>query len=252
MIDFSALVQTVQEAVALGLGEGAEIVARGARQKAPVRRIFSNRGPVIGTKTASEIEESRDIRASLGLSVEGSRDNPSPRIVRSRIPPRRWMDRRLSQANQLLADRDAVMARRLSGFGKAGSPRRLQQFHANQKAWRTALSARGAYEVRTRRAVGRFGGHRTIGGTLRASITAEPVTRSGGKSVAWVIASAEYAKYMEFGTVHAAAHPFLRPAAEESRQKVAAIVGDQVRAAISQARLGKFEIEIVIPIGVQV
>jgi HK97 gp10 family phage protein len=80
---------------------------------------------------------------------------------------------------------------------------------------------------------------------------AEPVTRSGGKSVAWVIATAPYAKYQEFGTAHNAAHPFLRPAAEESRDKVANIVGAKVASA-SRTRLGKYEIEVVVPIGVLV
>ena len=246
MIDFSPLVSAVQEAVALGLGQGAEVIAKGARAKAPVRQIFSNRGPQIGSKTAAEIEENKGIRASLGLSVEGSRNNPNPRIVRGRVPPRRWKDRRLNRAAQLLADREAVMARYWSGRSSSG-PSRLRAFHAAQVPWRTALSARGAYEVRTRRAVGMFGGHRTIGGTLRASIEAEPVTRQGGKSIAWVIASAYYAKYMEFGTAHNAAYPFLRPAAEESRDRVADLIGVQIAQA-SRTRLGTFEIEVVVPI----
>lgn len=251
MIDFRPVIEAVHEAVAVGLGEGAEIVAQSARAKAPVRRIFSNRGPVVGLKTATEMESNKSIRASLGMSVEGSRDNPMPTIVRGRVPPRRWKDRRLSQADKLLADRTKVMDRYQSGQGNRGSPRRLQQFHEAQQGWRTALSARGAYEVKTRRAVGMFGGHRSIGGTLRASIMAEPVTRLGGKSVAWVIATAPYAKYQEFGTVHNPAHPFLRPAAEESRDKVANIVGIRVASA-SRTRLGKYEIEVVVPIGVLV
>jgi len=251
MIDFSLLQNAIHEAVSLGLGEGAEIVAKAARAKAPVRRIFSNRGPEIGLKTAGEMEADKDVRASLGLSVEGSRNNPAPTIVRGRVPPRRWSDRRLAQADKLLADRDAVMARYWSGKdpASASNPSRLKAFHAAQIPWRTALSARGAYEVRTRRAVGRFGGHRTIGGTLRDSIRAELPTRRGGKSTAWVIATAPYAKYMEYGTVHAAAHPFLRPAAAESQQKVANVVGEWVRyAATSRASAGKYEIEVVVPI----
>lgn len=249
MIDFRPLIEAVQEAVAFGLGNGAQIVVKVAQAKAPVRRIFSNRGPRIGTKTAGEMEADKSIRAALGLSVEGSRVNPAPSIVRGRMPPRRWKDRRLSQADKLLADRDAVMARYWSGVNpaSASNPSRLKAFHAAQIPWRTALSARGAYEVRTRRAVGMFGGHRTIGGTLRASISAEVVTRQGGKSVVWVIASAPYAKYMEFGTVHAAAHPFLRPAVEESRDAVARAVGDAVAAA-SRTSLGRYEIEVVVAI----
>lgn len=247
MIDFRALVDAVNEAVAIGLGEGAETVARAARAKAPVRRVFSNRGPVTRAKTAAEMEAGKSIRAALGLSVEGSRANPSPRVVVASRAPRRWHDRRLSQAGQLLADRDAVVARMQSGRDPR-TPRRLREFHAAQVPWRTALSARGGYEVRTRRAVGTFdSGRRTIGGTLRASITAEVPIRQGGRSVAWVIASAPYAKFQEFGTRHNAAQPFLRPAAEESRSQVADLIGARVAQA-SRTRLGKYEIEVVVPI----
>lgn len=248
MIDFAPLIQMVREAVVLGLGEGAEIVAASARRKAPVRQIFSNRGPEIRTKTASEMEADRSMRAALGLSVEGSLDNPMPTIITgNRLPPRRWKDRRLSRADQLLADREAVVARMVSGQSPR-TPARLRAFHAAQTPWRTALSARGAYEVKTRRAVARFGGHRTIGGYLRESITAEPVTRTGGMSVAWVIALAEYAKYQEFGTAHHAAHPFLRPAAMESQTKVVEAISRQISSTISRTRLGRFEIEIMVAV----
>ena len=232
MINFGPLIDAVQEAVSVGLGEGAEIVAVRARQKAPVRRIFSNRGPKVGLKSALEMESDRSVRKSLGLSVEGSRDNPNPKIVRGRIPPRRWHDRRLSRADELLADRNAAMAQTASG----------------KTPWRTALSARGAYEVKTRRAVGRFGGHLTIGGYLRESISAEPVTRVGGQSVAWVIAAADYAKYQEYGTAHNPAHPFLRPAAMESQNEVADAVGHQISSVISRTNLGSYEIEFTVAI----
>lgn len=248
MIDFAPLIAAVQEGVAIGLGHGAEIVARSARAKAPVRQIFSNRGPVKRTKTAAEMDEDRSIRAALGLSVEGSRDNPLPSIITGdRIPPRRWKDRRLSRADQLLNDRQAVMARMLSGKNPR-TPERLRQFHASQVPWRTALSKRGAYEVKTRRAVGRFGGHLTIGGALRESIVTVPVIRTGGRSIAWVIALAEYAKYQEFGTAHNAAHPFLRPAAMESQQKAVEAISRGINAAIARSNLGRFEIEIVVAI----
>jgi HK97 gp10 family phage protein len=226
MIDFSLLKNAVQEAVGLGLGESAEIVATLARQKAPVRRIFDDAMSRPRSKTADEMEADRSIRKSLGLSVEGSRSNPNPQIIREggRIPPKRWKERRLSQAAEAYAARES-----------GGTSR---------------LTARGAYEVKTRRAVGMYAGHRTIGGQLRESITAEAVTRRGGRSVAWVIASADYAKYQEYGTAHNRAHPFLRPAAEESRSRVATTIGDWVGyAATSRASAGKVEIEVVIPIG---
>lgn len=94
----------------------------------------------------------------------------------------------------------------------------------------------------------RFGGHRTIGGGLRESIVATPVTREGGRSVAWVIAMAEYAKFQEFGTVHNPAHPFLRPAAMESQREVVEAIGHQISTAIARTRLGRYEIEIMVKV----
>lgn len=235
MIDFEALAQAVFDNAVKALGEGAILVEERAQHLAPVRHIFTGDRHTIRYKKASEIEADRGLRAQLGLSVEGSIDNPRPRTVRTKSPLRRtdptnrwagtygsrpapkWRERRLATARQHLADYQSEMAAR-----KAGA--------VPQK---TVLDRRGAYEVKTALAAN-FGknprsarslrwGHAYVGGRLRGSIRALLPESSGDTAEAWVIAGGEeapYAKYMEFGTRHAAAHPFLRPALAESRQEI--------------------------------
>ena len=71
----------------------------------------------------------------------------------------------------------------------------------------------------------------TVGGRLRGEIFVQPAKLSGSKAEAWVISPTPYAKYMEFGTRHNRAHPYLRPALEESRGDIVAAV----RAGIARA-----------------
>jgi HK97 gp10 family phage protein len=207
-------------------------------------------------QVASEIEADRAIRAQLGLSVEGSLDNPRPRTIRVKSPLRRtdpgnrwagtygsrpapkWRERRLATARQHLAEYQSEMAAR-----KAGA---VPQ--------RTTLDRRGAYEVKTalasssrmnpRSARSLRWGHAYVGGRLRNSIHAVGPKDSGSHAEAWVIAGGEeapYAKYQEFGTRHHAAQPFLRPAAAESRSEVVS----RIAAAVGEAaRTGSFQTDI--------
>jgi HK97 gp10 family phage protein len=243
MIDFEAMALAIFERAVTALGAGANIVETQAKHMAPVRHIFAGDRYTIRAKKASEIEADRTIRAQLGLSIEGSLDNPRPKTVRTKSslrysdptnrwagtygkrPAPQWRERRLAAAAQHLSDYTAEMAARKGG----------------EMPQMTVLDKRGAYEVKRALAGGggrsarslRWG-HAYVGGNLRNSIHALPATTSGGVAEVWVLAGGEeapYAKYMEFGTRHAAAHPFLRPALAESK---AEIVG-RIAAAIKEA-----------------
>jgi HK97 gp10 family phage protein len=48
-------------------------------------------------------------------------------------------------------------------------------------------------------------------GRLRASITASPVQRLGGRLFIWIGTNVEYAPFVEYGTRFMAAQPYLRP-----------------------------------------
>ena len=224
---FEEIRQAVFEGAVAGLGLGAKHVAELARQKAPVRRIFADGGYNIRFKSIDEIMGDRSIRAQLGLGPERSRGPYRARTTFGRHPPVHWRERRMSAAQGLLENYDAEMVRRKD-------PGYLPE--------KTMLTSRGAYEVRSERAVASSFQHRNIGGRLRGSISSSPPSVSGSRAEAWVTASAPYAKYMEFGTRHNAAHPFLRPAAEEARSDVVRQVAEAVNQAIKSGTTAEIEI----------
>lgn len=224
MIDLAGLLETIYLAAVGGLEDGAEIVSRRAKTLAPVRHIFAETKYHIRFKTAEEMEADRGIRASLGLSVEGSIHNPSPRIIHGERPPVHWRSRRLAAAQQL-----------------------LDAYDNDEDAGRLNLDRRGAHEVRSKRAQFTTFEHAHIGGRLRGEIRVVRPMVNGRRAEAWVISPTRYAKYMEFGTVHNAAHPYLRPAAEESLPGVVASVGAAVAKA-SRTGAGRVELEIVVRI----
>jgi len=61
-------------------------------------------------------------------------------------------------------------------------------------------------------------------GNLRASINKPPATPSGVE----VISPAEYSVYQEMGTYKMAAHPYMRPALDESSDQIQEILGHSV------------------------
>ena len=99
------------------------------------------------------------------------------------------------------------------------------------------LSRRGRYEVRTMRAFHEG----DVGGRLRDEIYATDAMVEGNRVSVRVISPTPYAKYQEFGTRHNAAHPFLRPALEESRANVvgqiSAAIGRGIRAPIGRTNV---------------
>ncbi len=67
-------------------------------------------------------------------------------------------------------------------------------------------------------------------GKLRASIT--PVIQSWAK--AFVGTNTHYAPYVEYGTKHAAAQPFLEPAFLEGKKQASKVFGKAIRRAIAR------------------
>ena len=234
MISFEELGQAILEAATEALGEGANIVALRAKSLAPVRKIFSDGGSSIRFKMVSEIEESRGardnaFRAGSPPTVVQPEDPTTARTITGKRPPVHWRERRLGAASRLLVAYEAEMQARRRGY----------------PAMKTMLTRRGASEVRTKRAVFATFQHLNVGGRLRGEIHATAPTLAGSRAEAWVISPTRYAKYQEFGTRHNAAHPFLRPAAAESRAEVVSRIAAAVTGA-ARTGSGKMEIEIVV------
>lgn len=95
------------------------------------------------------------------------------------------------------------------------------------------LTSRGRYELRSGRAVFRSASGSTLGGRLRGEIHTVHAESGGTRWVARVVSPTPYAKYVEFGTRHNRAQPYLRPALEQVRESFRA----RCRAAV--ARIGR-------------
>jgi HK97 gp10 family phage protein len=84
------------------------------------------------------------------------------------------------------------------------------------------LSARGRWEVlhaQARNSITTHAGQQIVGGSLRKSIKVGELYSRGSYIHISVAAEIYYAKYVEFGTRHAAGQPFLRPALAKVREQ---------------------------------
>lgn len=226
-MDAEALKQAIFRGAVAGMQLAANDIAARARRYAPVRNIFAGAEfeYKIRYKTASEIEHDRVLRASLNLGPE--RKGEAKTVLGRMMPQGRaktyrpnpyWKLRRLSVAGADLEDYPEVFTRRgryevrqalIGNYAKTMSGMR-----------RTARSSRW--------------GHSYVGGNLRKSIQVQPVDIDDMTAEQWIVAGgteAPYAKYQEFGTRHNAAHPFLRPALEETKGEIVRLVADAVRQA---------------------
>jgi HK97 gp10 family phage protein len=231
VIDFEAIAQQIFDAAVGALGEGALIVEGRAKARARVRNLFGIEDEDVPNKYIGDIEALREARGGEIGRDERMVIGKAPTPLRAggfRSNQRRnWRYRRLAMAERRLIDYQA-------GIDDAPT-----------------LDRRGASEVKTKRAlfvgstkVGKGIGS-SIGGRLRGEIYAKAPSVSGLQAESWVISPTPYAKYMEFGTRHNRAFPFLRPAADESREEVVSRIAAAVREA-SRMNASSTDIEIVV------
>lgn len=99
----------------------------------------------------------------------------------------------------------------------------------------SSLSRRGRYEL----ASGRSIHEGKLGGRLRSEIHGEKAKIEGNRIRGRVVSPTPYAKYMEFGTRHNAAHSYLRPAAHESVGEIQTDIARSVAHAARAAARGR-------------
>lgn len=219
------------KAAVAALEQGAALVEARAKARAPVRNIFGMEY-TFRIKTASEMKASRvttggEVGTATWQQTWKAGDAPQGKLAS--MMPRKWRQRRMATLERLLVAYDAEMMSRRRGYAPI----------------KTVLSRRGASEVRTKRAAFTTFEHAGIGGRLRGEIKSLPPTVTGERAEAWVISPTPYAKYQEYGTRHNRAHPYLRPAAEESRSEVIRAIAEAVKGA-SRTGGSSTEIEIVV------
>lgn len=238
----------IEEAVTSAASQTTEM----AREAAPVRRIFRGSGRRrVRFLSGRELAHERATRRKLGLAFSGPigveketrpnrrlyglpiRKNPlnlfSPQFSKAgqarithalRMNPRgpttyEELQSSLQDTVKAGTFRGVVSGRRLAG----GSPVEAELTAA---ARADLKSGRGIHEHVETRAGRRVVTKRTFGGALRDSVRQGPTVVRGSITKASVIAGNEeayYAKYVEFGTRHAAGQPFLRPALAKMRQE---------------------------------
>lgn len=169
----------IREAVNITALEATEL----AKDRAPVRKVFRGSVGRAGLQTDTEAKAEAHLRKQVGLAAGPVRTQRSPG---SKV--------------------HSVMAYRALSRGKlifAPAP----------------LTTRGRYELRSGRSVFRSsGGKTTLGGRLKGEIHAIPAEGEGPRWVARVVSPTPYAKYVEFGTRHNRAQPYLRPTLEQVRE----------------------------------
>jgi len=228
MLDFDGMTRAILEGAMAGLGRGAKLVETRAKARAPVRNIFGN-AYTFRPKSASEFTS--DLRHLPTKTIEDMMGGDIGHFGTRWRGPRNLTKQGLAQWKERTEE---------------AAQDHLARYEAGDD---TPLTRQGAYEVRTMRA--RFhsvreGGEVTVGGRLRGEIFATRVTRTGnGLAEVMVISPTPYAKYMEFGTRHNRAHPYLRPALEESRGDVVAQIASAVAEA-SKKGLGSVQLEIAV------
>ena len=185
--------------------ETAHLIAEDARERAPVRKVFQGSRGHASLQSHEEVAAEAAIRSRLGLAPGPVRTQRTPASRVHRFGPRR-----------LLAS--PAFDPRVSRFrGESG------RFEANSGQARSRLvfdtptTRRGRYELKTGRANIFVNGQAFVGGRLRREITAG-AAEGGPVYVAQVRSPTPYAKYVEFGTRHNRAQPYLRPAIAAQRE----------------------------------
>jgi HK97 gp10 family phage protein len=183
--------------------------------------------------------EAAVFRAAPGLLTQAARYVAA--VAQSKAPVRKIFggDTRIIRTKSI-EDAQTISNRVVVGhtirYPHQISQRRLvEQGPPGEVVGQDLLDRRGRYEVASGRADYRARGRaRQVGGRLKGEIRATPARVEGRLVVAEVISPTPYAKFQEFGTRHNPAHPFLRPAAAESRP----VVASEVRAGLLEAARG--------------
>lgn len=235
-VDFNLIYGRLVQAIVRGVNTTVIRAHATAQRKAPVRKVFMVRhtryGREVGGHRVLQTLTPEQLRAELPAFMRAF-PPPTPTTrsqilatrqgVRTTLVPHRPNTWANSQSRRNVSLEGGFLEE-VENTALTGRPIR-GQYHLRPEDERD-LSVRGQSELRTGRAV--FKGK--LGGALRASVKYEVAheadqpqfkasVRAGGMvhdghghSV-----HVDYAKYVEFGTRHAPAQPFLRPALAEAR-----------------------------------
>jgi HK97 gp10 family phage protein len=242
VLNVARILQLVEAAEEDALEEVAAAVVADARARAPIRKVFKE-AKGFRRKFRPLTSKERHLAIKRAQAYQGYNDFQRRRSVaylrsyaRAEVP-RRGSLNALAQSRTLRNLGTERAVRLQGGDSRVFRPRvdasRVRSGYVSPSL-RPLLTARGAYEVRSGRAIHRevlaSGSVRIqIGGKLKASIESEGVISTGEGAVATVTAGVRYAKFVEFPTTHNAAQPFLLPALHDNRTRLKRVLAQQLR-----------------------
>lgn len=248
-LDIKGIMAAIHAGGQDALEETGERIAAEAKRRAPIRKVFKE-AKGYRRKFRPISDEERNIAMALSkqyyASSGGTPDERAFKLRRSLAHLRYYARAEIPRRGSANSVGRSMKARQLGtikegrfqGNGSAVKIRGTRGYEPSDE-FRQKLSARGAYEVRTGRAIhiqpsatGQSS-RVQIGGALKASIGAGPVLQTGKGQEIEVEAAIRYAKYVEFPTIRTAAQPFLLPALKGEQSKFPHTV-----AAAIQRRLG--------------
>jgi HK97 gp10 family phage protein len=253
-VNVGVIEDAIRTALAAAVNNTASAAFEQAQKDVPVRKVFKyGRTPRTNARIQGR-QETRALSMREGLAEEGVRrrlglpsafptDDAGRRLrgsqpaVQTALFPGNYRSR--NRANPSSA---SGMERRL--VGNLGGTNYLinyrpsihgEPFPEPDRVRESDLSARGKYELKrrkqmstsaktgkvTRSAIHEGLGGKTLGGALRDSLRNAKADKEDRKIRATIEAGNDevtYAKYVEFGTRHARAQPFLRPALAVARE----------------------------------
>lgn len=223
MLNIAAIMDRVQAGVTAAVEATAKAIADDAKSRAPVRKIFAGDRGRATLQSVEEVAAETALRSRLGLSPGPVRTQRTPAARVHGFGPRRLL------ASPILPAFDPRAHRFRGAQGAFTSRANFRQTQPGQLRFDTPLTARGRYEVKTGRANITLGaGKSYVGGRLRSEIYATPAAGSV-RITAKVVSPTPYAKYVEFGTRHNRAQPYLRPAVAAQRDAFRARVAGALR-----------------------
>ena len=227
-----------------------------AKQYAPVRKVFKGSHKITTarysrflTRTEAKAEKAARIRLNKQERVAAAASGRAPRLLAENIPEIRQV-RTLRQpvrgrraavpTNPGLRGRPMRITQPFGDADRSGDMRHRRITRSRtgifyQNSGGGELNARGRYELNRAHlspykggaayttytedeTTGRLRPTTTLGGRLRGEIFAKPIEIDGPHIEGRVVSPTYYARFVEFGTRHAAAQPFLRPALADVRE----------------------------------
>lgn len=242
--DGEGLLDRIRVALEDALDEAAERVVADAKQRAPIRKVFREQpGFRFRTRRLTESEKHIAIRLANKYYKHEGLGGYSERRRRRAVAHVRYSARVTLPSRKSMNTLAHSRADRQLGVIKSG------RFHSDSGAYRlwrlggyepseevrAKLTARGLSEVRSGAAVHVSAtGRVQIGGALKASIGTLPVQTQGSTIATGVVADIEYARYVEFPTIHNRAQPFLLPALKDEQRTFVHDVATAVKSSLGR------------------